>query len=373
LNFNAEIPEFALSLNKPTPQLWRGFLAIVCRSRDKTETSALQGFTLEGEMSQSPACRKWRKFAINNWSRKQFRHLRVMKGISKNPAEASATLRAKGKVLRHLIAALHGEARRYRKRLEASQRHFSQKAVHESRIQTRRLLAIVELLVAFLSIKELKKSRRALKLHLDLFDDLRDTQVQLTLVKPLRKDFPAARSFHLWLRQREEQFIRAVRRGLRKIKMRRLSRRMEQYEEELRTQEKRISSSRALRMMEITIQLAFAEVDRRRKLVQAEDTRTIHRTRIAFKRFRYMVEASVALLSGISKGYRQEMHDYQTCMGEIQDAEVLLAAFDAFAAGQSEGAEIRRLRQHFEQRRKDLIQDFLTHSDELLNFWPLSR
>jgi len=108
-------------------------------------------------------------------------------------------VRHKGGVLELLCKALESQWRRYRKRLRQCQRRFSQEAVHDSRVETRRLLATVELLCAFIPERELKKARRALKKHLDAFDRLRDTQVQLTYVGHLLHEFPAARGFHDWL------------------------------------------------------------------------------------------------------------------------------------------------------------------------------
>ena len=84
--------------------------------------------------------------------------------------------------LRHLEKSLKKQWKRYRKRLKRCQKEFSEKAVHDSRVQTRRLLATVELSGAFIPQSRLQSARRALKRHLDTFKELRDTQVQLVYV-----------------------------------------------------------------------------------------------------------------------------------------------------------------------------------------------
>src|SRR5258708_2576008 len=88
--------------------------------------------------------------------------------------------------LRYLEASLKALWKRYRKDLERCQDKFSEKAVHDSRVATRRLLSLVELLRPFLAQGRLNKVRRALKRHLDTFSDLRDTQVQLLSLAKLR-------------------------------------------------------------------------------------------------------------------------------------------------------------------------------------------
>jgi inorganic triphosphatase YgiF len=73
-------------------------------------------------------------------------------------------------VLQHLGESLNTQWRRYRKRLRRCQGQFSQDAVHDVRVETRRLLSTIELLGAFIPERDIQKVRRALKRHLDTFD-----------------------------------------------------------------------------------------------------------------------------------------------------------------------------------------------------------
>jgi CHAD domain-containing protein len=276
-------------------------------------------------------------------------------------------------VLRHLGESLHQQWRRYRKRLKDCQEHFSEEAVHRSRVETRRLLATVELLCAFFPERELKKVRLALKEHLDSFDRLRDTQVQLMYIEHLLRAFPAARKFRRWLQEREARFIRTTRKAVRKIKTRRLGKRIAALERALRRHRKDTPPERALAKARAAIQLAFARVAQLCQRVQAADTRTIHRTRIAFKRFRYMVDALSPLLPAVTDQHRQAMRGYQSLMGDIQDVEVLLAALDKFIRDQPDDRESRHLRAEFARRREQLITVYLNASDKLRQFWPLQK
>ncbi len=56
---------------------------------------------------------------------------------------------------------------------------FSEEAVHDLRVATRRLLAIVDLLRIIAPAPNLQKLRGLLKVQLDSLDELRDTQVLL--------------------------------------------------------------------------------------------------------------------------------------------------------------------------------------------------
>src|SRR5262250_3128577 len=99
------------------------------------------------------------------------------------------------RTLRHLASALKKQWRRYRKALKCCQEKFSPAAVHNSRVDTRRLLSIVGLLSPFLVRGRAGKLQAVLKRRLDIFDDLRDTQVQLLAVGRMRRGFGAAGRF----------------------------------------------------------------------------------------------------------------------------------------------------------------------------------
>src|SRR5882762_8215229 len=105
----------------------------------------------------------------------------------------------------HLAGSIKTMRRRYRKRLARSQKKFSESSVHDLRIETRRMLAMLDLLRALHFEYSLRKTRKIFKERLDAFDELRDTHVQLQLLKPFWRDFPEAREFDLLLRRREQR------------------------------------------------------------------------------------------------------------------------------------------------------------------------
>ena len=274
-------------------------------------------------------------------------------------------------VLRHLGSSLHRQWRRYRKRLKQCQQHFSEKAVHALRVEIRRLQATLDLLGVFMPERDIERARRILQRHLETFGPLRDTQVQLIYVKRLMLTFPDAGEFCDWLRRREDRFTRETRKAVRHIKTKRLGRLLAAFEEEIRRQRRRTSGEQALAMVRRSMNQAFARVAHLCRHVRAGDTRTIHRTRIAFKRFRYMIQALSPLLPVLTDEHRRAMRGYQCMMGDIQDMEVLLAALDKFV--QKKGVEVaaaRRLKTELVRWRQMLIQVYLNAAGRLQRFWP---
>jgi CHAD domain-containing protein len=289
----------------------------------------------------------------------------------RQPSQADDVARPDIHVLKHLGDSLNAQWRRYRKRLKRCQKHFSEDAVHASRVETRRLLATLELLGAFIPEHDLRKARRALKQHLAIFGELRDTQVQLIYVGRMAGTFPDARAFYNWLQARKSRFTRESRKAIKHIHTQRLGRRLAAFEKEIRRQRKQITSEQAFAIVQRAMNQAFARVARLCRHVRAGDTETIHRTRIAFKRFRYMVEALAPLLPAVTPDHRRAMRGYQCMMGDIQDMEVLLAALDKFVQKEEVNARLaHRLKKELVRWRQLLIQIYVNAAGRLQRFWP---
>jgi CHAD domain-containing protein len=267
---------------------------------------------------------------------------------------------------RHLAACVKAQRRHYRKRLERCQRKFSESAVHQLRIQTRRLLALLELLQALHVGDSLRRTRKAFKNRLDAFDELRDTHVQLLLLKALRTDFPELRELDARLRRREGKLVGALRHGIKAARQARLEKRLKALEKSLRKLPAPPARRNAAALAE-----AFAAVVALRRRIHRRDPRTIHRTRVAFKRYRYMAELLRPFLPGVTPELMLRMRRYQARMGDVQDVEVLLAGLAlADKKGRLAPGLARRLRLALRQRRARLVDDYLQTADELFDFEP---
>ena len=98
---------------------------------------------------------------------------------------------------------------------------------------------------------------------------------------------------------------------------------------------------------------------------------TIHRLRVAFKKFRYMVEIVHPLLENFPQDNLKRMHDYQALMGEIQDADVFLQTLDDFQSNVSTPA-LEPVRSYYESRHADAISAYLKEKDMFSDFWRLT-
>jgi CHAD domain-containing protein len=274
-------------------------------------------------------------------------------------------------MLRFLAASLKERAKRYRKRLRKCQHKFSEKSVHDLRVSARRLLSLLDLLGPFLPAGRLKKLQCELKRHLDTFDDLRDTQVLVPTVREWRNEFPAARRFYRFLEQREGRLSRSTRKNARRLRRKPLGKLLQAVTGGLKDCLRNTGLGETSRLVGHALGAAFSLAQSRKNRIDPADTHSIHCTRVAFKKFRYVVEALKGCC-GVDEALLVKMHDYQTLMGDIQDAEVLLRAFQKFARKKRLDARMALEFEHILQdRRERRIAKYLARAEELLDFWPL--
>jgi len=260
--------------------------------------------------------------------------------------------------------------RRYRVRLERCQRKFSEPAVHELRIATRRMLALTDLLEALGVGEGPARIRRLFKRRLDAFDALRDAQVQRQRFGPFRRCFPVVRELDRWLQKRERKLVKQLRRDVKSLRQGRLERWLKAVEKELDRMDDPTGRKLGPKVV-TTMNRAFARVTTLHGRVRAAFPATIHRLRIAFKQHRYLCELLQPLQPGLLDLDLKAMHRFQNLMGDIQDCEVMLAGItEALSAGQISLAAATELQHAVLAHRARRIKTFLDKAGKLREFQP---
>lgn len=252
----------------------------------------------------------------------------------------------------------------YRTSLKACRAEFSETAVHDLRVSTRRLQAVLEIIQALDAHPRLKKLRRFLKNHLDGLDDLRDVQVMLANISENTVELAALAPYKKYLEKREKRLFRSAKKQVLAIKSKRFKRRMARVREALLDLPNLDLPSELLRLVDNTYQVVLERYGR----LDPERPASIHRIRVAFKKFRYTLECVHPVLPDFPESQFERMHAYQTLMGNIQDAQVCLQVFATFGARNPE-LELEPARHLFEERLSLALTNYLDKSQELHSFW----
>ncbi len=275
---------------------------------------------------------------------------------------------------RQLVISLKELWRNYRQKLKRCQKRFCEGSVHDLRVETRRLLSKLELLRTLISDDSVETALRILKKRLDVFDELRDTQVQLLCLTKRRRAMPELKAFYKELKRRERRLIKPIARKVRRSRTSKLEKCLARLKKKLRalTADSE-ANERSARIVKKAVQEACHLVARLRRRIDPEDSRTIHRTRVAFKKVRYMVESLQPVLPGVSPRRLRQMRDYQAMMGDIQDNEMLVARMDELVGKKKlKESHLQRFRQELAVRRTTLVNKYLKSADQLFTFWSAS-
>jgi CHAD domain-containing protein len=295
------------------------------------------------------------------------------------PVRARATPRAKPLTdFRALMLdSLQDRWQSFRVELKRCRKKYSEEAVHDLRVAARRLISTLDLVDGIHPEANLRKARRALKRQLDMFGPLRDVQVQLLTIDKMLSSFPELQEFYNFLAKRERKLIQHLSMELKRVKTGKIRKSIAVAVRQLEAlpdtaavqQEKRAEAL-------LAIEMAFNRVVERKHAIAPTDGASIHRMRVAFKKFRYIVESLAPLRGRTTSKQLKAMNAFQGSMGDIQDAEVLLTNVQAFARMRSiEGeAPLTRALEELSRRRTALIETFLGSADSLFTFWkPTSK
>jgi CHAD domain-containing protein len=263
-----------------------------------------------------------------------------------------------------LLAALDKRWKNYRAQLKRCRAEFSNEAVHDLRVAARRMLALIQLLNSIAARPRLQKLNRAFKDQLNQFDDLRDTQVMLAEISETIKELPQLQKFQYHLQIVEEDLLKTLRKKLKVIDLFDVSKRIRKTRESLETNS---DDELALQTLQ-AVDHAFLVTKQRHSWIDSAQSATIHRVRIAFKAFRYMVEIIQPLLKDFPPDNLKQMNDYQSLMGEIQDVEVIMQTLADFPSSAS-SFDHQPVRRYYERCHAEAISAFIEDMNQLDTFW----
>jgi CHAD domain-containing protein len=201
---------------------------------------------------------------------------------------------------------------------------------------------------------------------------LRDTQVQRLFIEQKTASFPELVLVRDWLERRERRLAQSAAEKVNRFKTRKLERWIAAMSGDLTANAGRSRAQRQLASAVLRAAAqAFAEAVERRQAIDLADLRTIHQTRVAFKRFRYILESLSPGITGLSKRQLRALAYYQRKMGIIQDLEVIQACVARYVrVDNRRKALLQRFSRHLAQRRARALRSFLKSADHLFEFWP---
>jgi len=246
----------------------------------------------------------------------------------------------------------------------------SERSVHDLRVSIRRLGVMLEILNSIVESNYIPASKQLIRKQFKGLSKLRDVQVMITKIKQMIVDYPVIYGFYEHLIKSERKLIKRLSKILNE----------NDYSDikgiftflKLELTDKIVSSGLNFDILIQKTDQLFLQLDQTAKSIAKKDIETIHQTRIAFKKFRYLCEFQMPAYSEHSFTHK-EFADYQTKMGVLQDISVLLDELVSYINNTySLKKHIPILSNIFEEE-KLLLDEYLTHQNDYMKFWQVSQ
>jgi CHAD domain-containing protein len=238
-------------------------------------------------------------------------------------------------------------------------------AVHDLRAAARRFHSIARALPPQASGKAIRRAMKSASRILDWTGDLRDLAVErggLTAV--VRRDSKIARGLDRSLKDAHDRLAKKLAGRLPTLKLRKKVKGLRRLARDLQSDPH--GASLASEMVSGT----FDEAVEARRAADPTDPQSLHRLRIAMKRFRYVLELFEEAYPPVAEERTASVQSLQRAMGDLRDNERLAAGI-ARAGKQNPG----RLRdtagalEKLERRHSAMMTSFLKSVDAILDYW----
>ena len=228
------------------------------------------------------------------------------------------------------------------KKYQKIEKDSTENEIHEKRVILRKIFPILD--AYKIKPVKVKNGEKAFK----LFGELRDIQVQIIKLKSMEQT-PEVAEYLNYLKYKELDVNGDVRAFCRREKI----------------GFPQIKSKSDIDKVK-TIKKAEKSVARINKKTQSEtvnNPKDIHRIRIEFKKFRYLMDI-LSNLTFVDKKKLENIRNYQDKLGEIQDYRVLIADYKSFC-------KKKRLKKHIiidilEKNQHTLIEEFVQNKDAFM-------
>ncbi|TAL70293.1 MAG: CHAD domain-containing protein [Bacteroidetes bacterium] len=274
----------------------------------------------------------------------------------------------KDKIITFFVNALEKVFANYSKRYNSCIKNFSDDSVHDLRVSIRRFTALLKLLESLYPNEYISQLKRVIKQQLKAFSKLRDTDVQIGNLKDVIHKEPVLYTFYNSLLKNETDLINGIQESLPDYNIIEIEGLVLFIRMELK---KQIYANPVSENQIIMIaKQAFIRVFDLYEEANAEDLDSVHKVRLAFKNYRYLMEI-IQTMEPDTKYNFEAMKEFQTILGNIQDNVSLLRDLQSFISFQWEIPDdaYKPAIEVIMKQRDELLKEFFNYRARLDALW----
>jgi CHAD domain-containing protein len=234
----------------------------------------------------------------------------------------------------------------------------SPKSIHNLRVNTRRLIASLELMRSTSKNPEIVRLQCRFKKILKSMGSLRDLQVQWAKSADLRQVEPIV-EFRRALQRRERRQIADISKKLKRGTKHRLNLGVKHVRSAIAEIYEKSGDGRIRGALERTLRSRKSDFLKKRKQFQPSDEETLHEMRIALKKLRYTIESALPALGPSASEQAQRMHSLQQLLGDFRDLELLGVRLEKWAAKRGKKIAIVPALEALNEKRQDFMKKII--------------
>jgi len=203
-----------------------------------------------------------------------------------------------------------------------ARRGASEKAIHNLRVSTRKMDALLEILPALNDDSDIQKLRRRLKKVKRAVGPLRDIDVQIRLALG-SKSVGDTRKFILHMRSKKAKERKVALKVLNVADRKKFSKEHRRIRKRALADLRKSDVATARKSVRMLIQAAQQEFKLAQKDFRSDDAKKLHALRIAARKLRFLVEAASSIFPRLSNISQTALRECQSKMGELRDRQLL--------------------------------------------------
>ncbi len=246
----------------------------------------------------------------------------------------------------------------------------SERSVHDLRVSIRRLRVVLDILDSIVESNYISVSKKLLKRQFKGLSRLRDVQVMIIKVRNIIEEYPILAGFYDYLMLNEKKLLKRLSAIIND----------DDYSDtkgvfaflKLELTDKILESGFCFDILTKKTDELFSQLHSTANRIIIKDIETIHQTRIAFKKFRYIYEFQMPAYKEYSFDSKQ-FADYQTKMGVLQDLSVFIEELIIYINITSSIKEHISVLSYCFEEEKELLSEYISSKDDYQKFWEIQN
>ena len=229
--------------------------------------------------------------------------------------------------LKMLLTSFNDYKDQLRKTWKKASHDLDEDSIHDLRVASRRMGALLLLVESVLGEDRSSKARRNIKRVMKKLGPLRDVQVQMVIAKKWKQS-QSVKRFEDSLKRTERKEKNRVRHYLSQHRKKSILQELRSFEKDAAKRLKKIPEATIKNSTQTTLSIQRLDLKAARKAITPADLTSLHAARRTARKLRYCLEASAETVGAAPESELQELRRYQTQLGNKRDRQLLQTKFE---------------------------------------------